>query len=134
MKLAVLENSEEQRLHAEAHLADLVEEDRAAMGRAQFSHRVTERAGEAPFRIAEQLGFEHGFGYARAFDREERLRRAARSSVDVSGDDVLADATFSGDEDPCRARGEACAEQTNLVHRTALADELREARNTDGLQ
>ena len=47
LDLTVLEEAEQQGLHPQAHLADLVEEHRAAMRQLEQSHLVAVRAGEA---------------------------------------------------------------------------------------
>ena len=96
LDLAVLEEAQEQRLHAQAHLADFVEEQRAAVRQTELADLVAIRAGEAALDVAEQLRFEQRFGDARAVDGHELGRAAARMIVNVPGDDILAGAAFAG--------------------------------------
>src|SRR5690606_28459361 len=56
-------------------------------------------AGEGAFLVAEQLGFEQGFGNGGAVDRDEGLVGALTAGVDVFGNDFLAGAALAGDED-----------------------------------
>ena len=76
LHLAVLEEPQQQRLHAQAHLADFVEEQRAAVRQLQLAELVAVGAGEAALHVAEQLRFEQRLGQARAVDRDERARGA----------------------------------------------------------
>ena len=78
LDLARLEESQEQRLHPQAHLADFVEEQRAAVGHLQLAALVAVGAGEAALDVAEQLRLEQRLGEAGAVDRDERP--AARAS------------------------------------------------------
>ena len=65
LNLAGLEEPQQQRLHAQAHLADFVHEDRAAVGRFEPASLVAMRVGEAALHVAEQLR-------SRAANRESR--------------------------------------------------------------
>src|SRR5262245_1745385 len=53
LDFAVLEEPQQQRLHAQAHLADFVEEERAAMCELNLAALVPERASEAALHVAE---------------------------------------------------------------------------------
>jgi len=65
LDFARLEKAEEQRLHAQAHLAHFVHEDRAAMGHLEPSALVAVRAREAALDVSEQLGLEQRLGQSR---------------------------------------------------------------------
>ena len=99
LDLAVLEKPQQQRLHAQAHLADFVEKQRAAMRELELAALVAVGAGEAALDVAEELRLEQRFGDAGAVDRHERRQPAAGVAVDVARDDVLADAALAGDQD-----------------------------------
>ena len=58
LNLAGLEESKEQRLHAQAHLAHFVHEDRAAVGRFEPAPLVAVRVGEAALDVTEHLRLE----------------------------------------------------------------------------
>ena len=71
LDFAGLEEPEQQPLHPQRHLADLVEEDRAVVGHLELAGLVAIGAGEAALHVAEQLGLEQRLGNAGAVDRHE---------------------------------------------------------------
>ena len=121
--LAVLEEAQQHRLHAQAHLADLVEEDGALVRLLQLADLVAIGAGEAALHVAEELAFEQCLGDAGAVERDEALRRARRVHVDVARDDVFADAAFTGDEHLRVASGEADRNVQHPLQGGAAADD-----------
>ncbi len=72
LDLTVLEEAQQERLHAQAHLADFVEEQRAPVRLLQLADLVAIRAGEAALHVTEQLRFEQGLGQAGAVDGDVR--------------------------------------------------------------
>ena len=76
LQLAGLEEAQQQALHAQRHLADFVEEDRAHVGGFELARLVAIGAGEAALDVAEQLGLEQRFGQAGAVDRREHVAGA----------------------------------------------------------
>ena len=123
LDLAVLEKPQQQRLHAQAHLADFVEKQRAAMRELELAALVAVGAGEAALDVAEELRLEERFGDAGAVHRDERRLPAARMAMDIARDHVLAHAALAGDQDLgrtlCRARGHG----EQFRHRPAGDDE-----------
>ena len=103
LDLAVLEKPQQQRLHAQAHLADFVEKQRAAMRELELAALVAVGAGEAALDVAEELRLEERFGDAGAVHRHERRQPAAGVAMDVARDHVLAHAALAGDQDLGRA-------------------------------
>src|SRR5262249_32857445 len=97
MDFAVLQEPQQQRLHAGTGFAELVEEHRSAVCELQASDLVAVRSGEAAFDVSEQLRLEERLGNGRTVDRDERPRLARRMCMDVPGQHVLADAAFSRD-------------------------------------
>ena len=85
LDFAVLEEAQQQRLHAQAHLPDFVEEERAAVRELQLAELVAVGAGEAALDVAEQLGLEERLGQPGAVDGDERTAGALRVRVDVRG-------------------------------------------------
>ena len=63
------------RLGPQAHVADFVEEQRAAIGLLEFAHLAFMREREAALHMAEQLAFDQAFGNRRAVHFHERLCR-----------------------------------------------------------
>ena len=57
-------------------VADLVEEEGAAVGQLEAALLAAGRAGEGALLVAEQLGLEQGLGERRAVHRDERPARA----------------------------------------------------------
>ncbi len=70
--LALLNGTQQLGLHAGGELADFVEEDGAAFGRAEEAGLVAHRAGERAAVVAEELGFGEGLGERRAVHGDER--------------------------------------------------------------
>ena len=68
VELAVLEHAQQLHLRGGRHVADLVEEQRAAVGLLEAAGALAIGAGEGAALVTEQLGL------------EQRLRRARRSS------------------------------------------------------
>ena len=60
--LALLEDAQELRLDVRAHLADLVEEERAAVGALEAAGPRRDGAGEGALLVAEELALEHALG------------------------------------------------------------------------
>ena len=98
LNLSRLEEPEEEALHAQRHLSDLVEEDRAAGCHFELPRLVAVRAGKAPLDVPEQFGLEQRLGNAGAIDRHERGTRARARREDRPRDDFLADAALAGDK------------------------------------
>ena len=71
--LALLDGPQELDLQQRRDLGDLVEEQRAAVGRGEEAHLVGDRAGERSLHVAEQLGLHQALGDRPAVDGDERL-------------------------------------------------------------
>ena len=80
LNLAVLEEPQQHALHAQAHLADFVEQDRAAVGRLEKSRAIAIRAREAAAHVAEEFRFEQPFGHAGAIDCAQAVHGDAGSA------------------------------------------------------
>ena len=65
----------------ERQLADLVEQERAAVGDLELAGAVGDRAGEGAAHVAEQLALRRGLRQRRAVDVDQRRRRARREAV-----------------------------------------------------
>ena len=70
--LAAFEKAQEQRLHAQARLTELVEEYGAAVRELEAADLVAVGAGKAALHVSEQLRFEERLGNRGAVDRNER--------------------------------------------------------------
>src|SRR3712207_7882652 len=65
------------RLRGEAHVADLVEEDRATVGLLELAGPVLHRAGEAPLHMPEQLALDQ-------LTRDRKSTRLNSSHANIS--------------------------------------------------
>ena len=99
LNFAGLEEAQQHDLHARAHLADFVEEDGAVRRHLEQAGLVAVRAGEAAAHVAEELGLEQRVGQAGAVERDQRAGGARAALMNQPGDDFLADAGFTGDQD-----------------------------------
>ena len=99
LELALLEHAEQLGLGFGGHLADLVEEERAAVGQLEPADPPGDGAGEGALLVAEQLALDQPRGQGGAVDLDERLVRAPAAGVDRPGDQLLAGPGLAGDED-----------------------------------
>ena len=81
-----------------AHVADFVEEDRAAVGLLELADLLLGGAGERPFLVAEQLRLDQLLGNRRAVHLHEPLAAAQAVAVDRPRDQLLADAALALDQ------------------------------------
>ena len=81
----LLQHAQQLHLHHRRHLADLVEENRAALR--DFDQALLGRlgAGERAAHVTEQLGLEQRFRQRAAVERDERHARAAASGSAARG-------------------------------------------------
>ena len=93
LDFALLQDAQQLGLQPDAHRADLVEKDRAAVGQRELAFLGGRGSGERAPDVAEQLRFEQRFRNRRAVDLDERQRRAARC-----------DGGRRGRPAPCRCR------------------------------
>ena len=98
------------------HLADLVEEQRAAVGQLETALPPIGRAGERALLVAEDLALEQRLGNRRAVDRHKRKRRARAELVDRLRDQLLAGARLAGDEHRRARRRRLLDDLVDLPH------------------
>src|SRR5262249_62026548 len=97
--LALLEHAEELGLDLERHLADLVEEERAAVGELEAAGPRRHRAREGAALVAEELALRQRGRDRRAVHLDERLPLAAAALVDGASHQLLARPALAQDED-----------------------------------
>ena len=71
---ALLQRAEELHLEVQRQLADLVEEERALVGRLELAGPRRDRAGEGALHVAEELALDQVLGDGAAVDGDERAR------------------------------------------------------------
>ena len=82
----------------ERDLADLVEEERAAVGELEAADAVLDRTGERAAHVAEELALEQLARDRAAVDAHERTVLARAAGVHGVGDELLADARLAQHE------------------------------------
>ena len=88
----LLDDAQELALHRQRHLADLVEEQRAAVRGLEEALAVFVGAGEGALAVAEELGLEQGLGDGTAVHRHEGLPGPRRHLVNGARHQFLAGA------------------------------------------
>ena len=83
---------------ARPEIADLVEEQRAAVGDLDQAQLALARVGEGAALVAEELALDQRLGDRRAVELDERSARARRAVVQHARDRLLAGAALAGDE------------------------------------
>ena len=79
LELVLLQHAQDLRLRARAHVADFVEEQRAAVGLFEAADALLVGAGERALLVSEQLGLEQVLLQRRAVHLDEVARRRAAS-------------------------------------------------------
>jgi hypothetical protein len=96
--LAFLEDAQKFRLQPDVHLADLVEQQGAAVRGLELAHATGQRAAERALLVPEQLAFQEVLGDRGAVHGDERPLRAAGAAVDVTREHFLAGARLASDQ------------------------------------
>ena len=92
LEAAFLQYPQQLDLHLQRHVADFVQEQRAAFGKLEAAHAGGQRAGEGAFLMAEQFAFQEVGGNRAAIHRHERVPGPARQFVNVARHHFLAGA------------------------------------------
>ena len=126
MHLTALDQPEQFRLHARVDVADLVEQQCAAVDTPDDTERILVRAGERAAPMAEELCIDQVGGHAGTVVRREQLARTAGMTVDEAREDFLAGAGFPRDQNRQLARRRLLRETREATHLARRPDELRE--------
>ena len=118
----LLQRAQHLGLRLQAHVGDLVEEDRAAVGGLEAAAPIADRAGEGALHVAEQLALDQLFGDRGAVDLDERPAAAAAEGVDAARDQLLAGAVLAVDQHAAVGRRGHRDLLAQLAHGVALAD------------
>ena len=95
----LLDEAQQLGLEVEPDVADLVEEQGAAVGAADDARERCLGAGERALAVAEQLALEHVARHRGAVEGHERAVGAVRGAMDHAREHLLAGAGFAGEED-----------------------------------
>ena len=135
-----LQHAQHLRLRLQRHVADLVEEDRAAVRELELAAPIGDGARERATDVAEQLALDQLLGDGGTVDLDERPRAPAAHGVDVARHQLLAGAVLAVDQHPAVGRRRHRDLLAQLHHRVALADhrvlrvDLRAQRLIFGLE
>ncbi len=125
--LGAFEGAEQLGLQGEIQIADLVDQERPAVGLLEHALSLPGRARERAALVAEQLGFDQARGHGGAVEDDERPRRARSPLVKRLGEHLLARAGLAFDDHRKVGAGETLAQWIEAAHLAAAADEASEA-------
>ena len=94
-----LQHTQQFHLHLQAHVADLVEKQGAALRELEAADPRRQRAGEGTLFMAEQLALQQVGGNRAAIHGNERMPGPIRQFMDVPGRHFLAGARLAENED-----------------------------------
>ena len=114
---ALLQDAQQLHLHRQAHVADLVEEQRAALGDLEATLAGGDRAGERALLVAEQLAFEQLGRDGAAVDGDEGPLAARAGVVDGAGRELLARARFAEDQHARIVGSDLADQRARLTYR-----------------
>ncbi len=121
-ELALFQHAQQLGLGAGGHLADLVEQQRAALGQLEAAGAPLDRAGECAFFMAEDLALDQRLGNGRAVDGNKGVGLARAQVVERARHQFLAGAAFAGDEDGDVGGGDLLDETEDFAHGAGTAD------------
>ena len=125
LDLAFLKHAQHFGLRLQAHVADFVEEDRAAVGLLELPDLPLGGAGERALLVAEQLRLDELFRNRRAVDLHEALAAARADAMDRARDELLADAALALQQHGRVRRARLCRiASSTFAQRRAVADHL----------
>src|SRR5207237_153845 len=112
----VLDRAQQLCLRRRGQIRDFVEEQGSTVGRLELSAPAADAGGRS-FLDSEQLGLEQGLDQRGAIDRDERPAAPQAAVVDLSRDELLADATLALEQNGEVGRGDAFDRGTKRAHR-----------------
>ena len=128
---AALDRAEQLRLQGGIEIADLVDEERAAVGLLEEPLARCRRPRERAALVSEELGLDQARRHRRAIEDDEGTARARPRLVERLRERLLPRAGLPLDDDRDLARGEALAQRIEAQHRGASTDDARERRRPE---
>src|SRR3569623_1103245 len=123
-ELAGLQHAQHLRLRRQCHVADLVEEARAAGGNLEQAALLRDGAGERAALVAEQLALDQLGRDRLAVDLGERAAAHRAVAVDRARDELLAGAALAGDQHAAARRCDLRDLPAQLRHHRRAAEQL----------
>ena len=127
-KLALGQHPQQPGLQRGRHVADLVQEQGAAMGLFETADMAPVGAGEGTGLVAEQFALQQLGRDGGGIERHERSGRARRFAVQGAGHQLLAGAGFAGDQHRQRHLGQAADGAEQGAHGRGVTDQLLPGR------
>src|SRR5216117_4194925 len=127
LELLLLDGAQELRLRLERHVAHLVEEERAAVGRLELPLAPRDGARERALLVAEELALDQLLAERRAVHLDQRLRAPRAPVVERVRHQLLAGAARAADQHGDVGVGDLVDGLEEPAHGRALPDDLLEA-------
>ena len=124
VEFAIRQHAQQARLGIGGHVADLVQEQRAAIGLLETPATLGGSAGERALFVAEQLGFHQILGDRGHVERDERVPATRAVLVQRLGDALLAGARFAIDQHRDVRLRQPADRPEHLLHRRRFTDDL----------
>ena len=124
--LAELEHAQQLRLRRRRQAANLVEEQRAAVGELEQAGLAVAGAEEAAADVAEQLALEHRVVDRRAVDRDEPPLAPRAEAVEGAGDELLPRPRLARDQGQPDVRRQPPDHAEEILHPGRAADHAAE--------
>jgi len=124
-----LQHLQEHDLDFSRQFADLVEEDRAAVGQFEAALSSLDGSGERTLLVAKELRGDERGGNCRAVDADERARGSLRSLVDSAGDELLPRAGLAKQEHAGVSRRHPFSLTEDALQSRALADDVAQGED-----
>src|SRR5690606_32834884 len=123
LELSFLEDAKQLGLELQRQLADLVEEDRSAVGEGKAPLALLGGAGEGALLVAEELALDESARHGGTIDLDERAIGSVAGAVNGAGDELLAGARLAVDQDGGVGPGDLGDLLAHAPDRVAAADE-----------
>src|SRR2546426_711377 len=131
LELALLQDAQDLGLRLRPHVADLVEEERPAVGDLELALARRDRPREGALLVTEELALDQLARERRAVHLDERLRAPRAVVVERVGDQLLPCAARAADEDRQIRVRHLADHVEHPLHRRALADHALQAEVGD---
>ncbi len=127
LELLFLQDAQQLGLGLQTHVADFVQEQRAAVGRLELALAPRRRAGKGALLVAEQLALDQLARERRAVHRDKRRAGARTAEMDRVRHQLLAGARFAPDQHRHVGRRDFVDRLENPHHRARAANHVLEA-------
>ncbi len=121
LETALLQHAQQLHLHRQAHVADFIQQQGAALGHFETTLARGQRTGEGALLVAEQFAFQQVRRNGAAVDRHERAIAARRALVDRARHHFLAGTRFTQHQHGGIERGHLFDHGAQCGHRRTVA-------------